>query len=309
MMFASGKDSVMRALSVFASALFIGAIAACTGTSDDLSASEAAVVDDPKNIAADRLAGAWTAETGSKMQALVFRVELFGGTDRFLSVGRDLEHKPTKAEDKAQSDRNSLQWKMVSAESPEKGVLELAELFFEDEVTRKLTETYAYELANGGATLTLTETKEVEEIEDKKTEKPVRPPMTLTRVDSWCTAAQLDPRDTETSNPVDDCQSQFGKSWKPTDGPPECKGREANCMRCEEHRCKLVKVSSCELVGNFCFESLDACQFQNGSPAGQATTIDEDGNAISCEGRQRAGKPICCKNFFAGRRGGEGGDL
>jgi hypothetical protein len=260
-----------------------------------------------------RLTAAWTGTEPGPLAMVINTFSTFGSANRVtFSLERDTKHVPKDAEDKSEADRAFVQGQILKADSETNGTLEVTRFDFRDSSSFRIVETYRYEVkgSESSETLTMTQTGETE-TEDVfgggdagpppvvVKEKPVRPPFTLKRAASWCAMTP------DNGSPMFDCQGQFGTIWKPTDTPAMCQGKEQNCMRCEAHACKMVKVSSCEADGKFCFESVAACQFQSGQRAGQATTINADGQPLSCEGSRLADRPICCDNIFFGRGEGE----
>lgn len=302
--------SIVLGLTLAASVL---GIACSTGSGEDDTAGA-----DESNLtgsalatakkSAARLTAAWTgAEPGPI--AVVFGT--FDSDDRAsINFDRDTKHTPVDANDKIQTDRVNVSGEITKASSETKGTMEVSRFDFKDDKSFRILEVYKYEIKGTGdaETLTMTETKETiteESFDDDKPKAepkdvPVKPPFTLKRASSWCSATFDAP-----NAGAFDCQSQFNNAWKPTDTPAMCKGKEENCMRCEQHACKMVKVSSCELDGRFCFESVDSCQFQNGTRAGQATTVSTEGKPVSCEGSRLSGRAVCCENIFIGRGEGE----
>jgi hypothetical protein len=290
------------------------AAVACSSQGDDAAANESMVtsadggkVSDGKiKAAAKKLTGAWTTDGDGDVMAWVIRAFDFGDGSN-LSVSRDTKRKKQSPTDKNEADRSSPSAEITVIESDTIGSIQLQNFDFRDSLDIRTIETYRYEVK--GDKLTLTQTKEVvtetkfvdgdgEQPPPVTKENPVRPPFTLTKADSWCALA-------DNGNAMFDCQEQFGSVWKPTDTPASCKDKESNCMRCEQRRCKMVKVSPCELDGKFCFESPEACMFQDGIPAGQVTTVSSEGKPVSCDGSRLTGKKVCCENIFFGRGEGE----
>jgi hypothetical protein len=292
-------------------------VIACSGTGDDTGADESNVKADPKvkkiKAATAKLNGAWRPEAEGNLLALVLSANDFGDGPT-LSAQRDTKHTKQFAADRNEADRDFVDGKVTTVESDTTGTLEITAQTFTDNTQIKTIEKYRYELksAGGKETLTLTETEETStesKFDADENAKPpvpkqnkVRPPFTVARADSWCVLAQ-------DSLAVNDCQSQFGGTWKPKDTPAKCKDKEFNCMRCEtDHTCKMHEVSSCELDGKTCFSTVAACEFQDGQPAGQVSRIDQAGKTIDCAGSPTRSSGICCENIFPGRGGEEFGD-
>lgn len=302
------------ALSAVIAATFGGVVACSSGTGEDTDgAGAAASVEGKANQdAALALKGVWKG-TG-EILAMTLDPSSFesGNGERsvFFSGEQDTKHKPANADDKTEVDRTSLDIQVIQPPSgTKKGILEFRSGTFVDSNTSSkstsIVETYEYELK--GNTLSFVQKKRTSKVtefifatsEDKQGPEetlPVRAPFTLTKADSWCAVSDsngfVQPAKAS-------CSSQFANgTWVPTGGPPECKDREDNCMRCEANACKLVKVSTCELVGNTCAKDIDSCQIQNNTRVGQATTVGPEGEAVSCAGS--ADGPVCCQRIFGG---------
>jgi hypothetical protein len=271
-------------------------------TSGDGGAKDAAA-DTPTVAMQKRLSGAWLpVDSGSSEAAIVL-----ANSGAFMRVTRDVAHKPVSDIDKQEVNRTTLTGTVVKLEGDSAGQIEMtAGLFVDGRSLRRIEEySFALKTEDGKETLTLTELSE--RVVDAFTAKdagtasvdagPVtlRPAVQLTRAASWCARAR-------SAVPADgDCNSQFQSGiFKPSDMPASCLGHEDLCMKCESHECKVHEVSSCELAFNSCFASIEACEFDHGTPAGQVATIDTEGHPIDCN-KSPSGNAVCCQNLNGGR--------